>query len=499
MKCQNCGTENASTSKFCMNCGSPLKTVEAVDRTEALNGAEAVDGMEAVNGTEAVDSMETVNGTGAVDGMETVNGTEAVDGMETVNGTEAVDHTEKAADIMHTETAGQQVYSQNPDEGYSYGYQAGQSYSSQQNPGYGYQPGQQGQNCGGQQNPDEGYSYGYQAGQSYSSQQNPGYGYQPGQQNQTYGYGQGLNVPLKPMKKRGNGMGIASLVCGITGLVFCWVFIPAWILGPLAIIFGIIQCCTRRRKGLGITGSILGAAAIILSIVIFVWAVGEDTPADSGQSREINRQADENNGYNENNQNNEDNENKEHKDYKSENTDKPEENRQDVNRGAGSNTEKNSENAVSEVIGGIGSFSVPDDWVYDEYSSTDEVFVYIPASADPEYLSDYMLLQVLENDYTFDDVDELVKINKNELIRQYGVEPEDVIVYTQEDLDIPIIAYEFSAYDTDVDEEMEIWEYHVIGDGYQAIFSSVDYAYWYSGETAVKDCAYEAAKSYRPD
>ena len=61
----------------------------------------------------------------------------------------------------------------------------------------------------------------------------------------------------------GNGFSIASLVLGILGL-----FRYGWLLGPLAIIFGIIGL-NREGRGMALAGLILG----ILDIIIWLWIV----------------------------------------------------------------------------------------------------------------------------------------------------------------------------------------------------------------------------------
>ena len=64
----------------------------------------------------------------------------------------------------------------------------------------------------------------------------------------------------------GNGFSIASLVLGILGL-----FRYGWLLGPLAIIFGIIGL-NREGRGMALAGLILGILDIIiwLCIVLFI-------------------------------------------------------------------------------------------------------------------------------------------------------------------------------------------------------------------------------------
>ena len=101
----------------------------------------------------------------------------------------------------------------------------------------------------GQQQPNPYGQQPYQGGQQpYPAAPPPGYGYpQPARQ--------------------GNGLAIASLVCGIIGLLIFGV-----ILGPLAAIFGGIALSRANRgasgKGMAIAGLVLGLIATILAIIL---------------------------------------------------------------------------------------------------------------------------------------------------------------------------------------------------------------------------------------
>ena len=82
-----------------------------------------------------------------------------------------------------------------------------------------------------------------------------------GQPTQPYGYGYGYG----PGPQKTNGLAIAALVCGLVGLLF---FPP--ILGPLALIFGLVALNqinksggTQKGKGMAIAGVVLGPIAII--------------------------------------------------------------------------------------------------------------------------------------------------------------------------------------------------------------------------------------------
>jgi Domain of unknown function (DUF4190) len=72
-----------------------------------------------------------------------------------------------------------------------------------------------------------------------------------------------------PQTRRGNGLAVASLVCGIIGLL-----IFSFILGPLAVIFGGVGLSRANRgasgRGLAIAGIVLGVIDIVLLVVLLV-------------------------------------------------------------------------------------------------------------------------------------------------------------------------------------------------------------------------------------
>ena len=70
------------------------------------------------------------------------------------------------------------------------------------------------------------------------------------------------------MENKGKGLAIAALVLGICALVFCWVSVVNFILAALAVVFGIIALVKKATKGMALTGLILGAVALIISIIV---------------------------------------------------------------------------------------------------------------------------------------------------------------------------------------------------------------------------------------
>lgn len=96
-------------------------------------------------------------------------------------------------------------------------------------------------------------------GQHQQGQGGNQYGQQPG-------YGPYAGYP-QPYQQPGNGLAIASLVCGIVGLLIFWI-----ILSPLAIIFGGVGLSKANKgakyKGLAIAGLVLGIVGIIGYIIL---------------------------------------------------------------------------------------------------------------------------------------------------------------------------------------------------------------------------------------
>ena len=88
-----------------------------------------------------------------------------------------------------------------------------------------------------------------------------------------YPYGGYPPPPTSPK----NGLGIAALIVAILGLVFCWTVIGGIVLGVVAIIIGIVGRGRAKRGeatngGLAIAGTVLGALAVIASLVFIpIW------------------------------------------------------------------------------------------------------------------------------------------------------------------------------------------------------------------------------------
>lgn len=74
-----------------------------------------------------------------------------------------------------------------------------------------------------------------------------------------------------------NGFGIAALILGVLGLLFCWTIAGGIVLGVVAIILGALGRGRVKRgeatnSGLAISGIMLGALAIVLGLVFIpIW------------------------------------------------------------------------------------------------------------------------------------------------------------------------------------------------------------------------------------
>lgn len=103
--------------------------------------------------------------------------------------------------------------------------------------------------------------------------QNSGHDAAPSYQGQATGYNDQYGGQ-KPGRPAGWGLGLASLICGIVGLVFSWVVVPV-IASILAIILGIVAIRKlKRTQGAGkvmpIIGIVTGALGVIAAIVSLV-------------------------------------------------------------------------------------------------------------------------------------------------------------------------------------------------------------------------------------
>ena len=78
-------------------------------------------------------------------------------------------------------------------------------------------------------------------------------------------------------EKEKNGLSVTGMVLGIVAICLCWIPILnyiSFILGILALIFGIIGIIKKKNKGMAIAGLILGLISIYLVYSMY-WAVGK--------------------------------------------------------------------------------------------------------------------------------------------------------------------------------------------------------------------------------
>lgn len=118
----------------------------------------------------------------------------------------------------------------------------------------------------------------------YNSQQRYGnqtynntntYSGQNGYNNQQYYNGNAYQQPVygqATQKQKGDsiGFGIASLILGIAS-IFLFACCVNYILAILAIIFGIVQIVTNKRKGLAIGGIVTAGISIVIATLMWIF------------------------------------------------------------------------------------------------------------------------------------------------------------------------------------------------------------------------------------
>jgi hypothetical protein len=85
---------------------------------------------------------------------------------------------------------------------------------------------------------------------------------------QQYGY----PAPYQQQPPGTNGLGVAGFVCGLIGLIFCWVPFFGLVLGVLGVIMGGAGIATAKKSnagsGLAIAGLVCGVIAIVPAIIV---------------------------------------------------------------------------------------------------------------------------------------------------------------------------------------------------------------------------------------
>lgn len=253
---------------------------------------------------------------------------------------------------------------------------------------------------------------------------------------QTQGVPYGVNtlqMQKMPMKKQGNILGVISMICGIAALVFFWVIIPGWICGTAAVILGIIQCVSRRTKGMGITGIVTGGLAFIAATIFFIYALlSEDTTFDDVSGAEIFKEPYEILVT-----------------YQSVKTD-------------------------------VGTFELVDGWSEDTISTqSSDGYVYAPNGAVSDELSDYIYVGGVGTDLTFDGRNELIQMNKVSIISDYpDISEDDIKVTTELNNEAPIVAFDYTGYSTYYEDNVHVVEKYLMYDGALVAVISYNFDTW---------------------
>ena len=108
---------------------------------------------------------------------------------------------------------------------------------------------------------------------TYSGQN--GYNNTNGYNNQQYNNGNAYQQPIygqATQKQKGDsiGFGIASLILGIAS-IFLFACCVNYILAILAIIFGIVQIVTNKKKGLAIGGIVTAGISIVIATLMWIF------------------------------------------------------------------------------------------------------------------------------------------------------------------------------------------------------------------------------------
>lgn len=86
-------------------------------------------------------------------------------------------------------------------------------------------------------------------------------------------YAQGQQYPQPPQGPvTPKGLAITALILGIAALIFAWVPFLGFILGAVGVILGIMALVKKQPKGLGLTGLILSAVAVIAGLIVTIIA-----------------------------------------------------------------------------------------------------------------------------------------------------------------------------------------------------------------------------------
>jgi len=76
--------------------------------------------------------------------------------------------------------------------------------------------------------------------------------------------------PQPPLPKKSSGLALASLIVGIVAFLAGWVPVFGALIGVAAVVLGIFTLRKRQSKGMAITGIVLGAVALLTSILMTI-------------------------------------------------------------------------------------------------------------------------------------------------------------------------------------------------------------------------------------
>lgn len=243
-------------------------------------------------------------------------------------------------------------------------------------------------------------------------------------------------TPMKKVKKEGNALGVVSMICGIAALVFFWVIIPGWVCGTAAVILGIIQCVSRRTKGMGITGIVTGGLAFLASTIFFIFALlSDDTSIDEASALDNFKEA------------------------------------------AGISV------SYQSVTTDVGTFELVDGWSEDTISTqSSDGYVYAPDGAVSDELSDYIYVGGIGTDLTFDGRNELIQMNKESILEDYpDISESDIKVTTELNNEAPIVAFDYTGYSTYYEDNVHIIEKYLMYDGAMVAVISYNFDTWDDG------------------
>lgn len=103
-------------------------------------------------------------------------------------------------------------------------------------------------------------------------------------------------APIETEKKSGKGLAIAALICGILGLVTCWIPFVGLTLAIIGVVLGIIALVKKSSKGMAIAGLVCGGIALIPA-ALFTFVLGSFIALFGGLASDFDKYANDPIGY----------------------------------------------------------------------------------------------------------------------------------------------------------------------------------------------------------